>query len=107
MSRKSLFLILMGLLFLTANVYLFYSAPVKLDVNNENNEVALEYSNQEMFSILAAVNDKARTLYTKSIVGGGKKVGLHFHEDWESIDVEAGPLPALFLRETSLLKKVI
>ncbi|MFY0598483.1 MAG: DUF3365 domain-containing protein [Cyclobacteriaceae bacterium] len=56
------------------------------------------YSIEEAFEIVAKENDVARTLYTKAIVGAGKKQGLKFHEDWEKDDVEAGPLPALFLR---------
>ncbi|MEM6829094.1 MAG: DUF3365 domain-containing protein [Bacteroidota bacterium] len=57
-----------------------------------------KYSIEEAFEIVAAENDVARTLYTKAIVGAGKKQGMKFHEDWEKDDVEAGPLPALFLR---------
>ncbi len=56
------------------------------------------YSIEEAFEIVAAENDVARTLYTKAIVGAGKNQGLKFHEDWEKDEVEAGPLPALFLR---------
>jgi hypothetical protein len=56
------------------------------------------YSVEEAFKIVAKENDVARTLYTKAIVGAGKKNGLKFHEDWEKDSVEAGPLPALFLR---------
>ncbi len=56
------------------------------------------YSVKEAFEIVAKENDVARTLYTKAIVGAGKKKGLKFHEDWAKDDVEAGPLPALFLR---------
>lgn len=56
------------------------------------------YSIKEAFEIVATENDVARTLYTKAIVGAGKKNGLKFHEDWEKDEVEAGPLPALFLR---------
>lgn len=56
------------------------------------------YAIEEAFEIVARENDVARTLYTKAIVGEGKKKGLAFHEDWEKDEVEAGPLPALFLR---------
>ena len=56
------------------------------------------YSIEEAFEMVATENDVARTLYTKAIVGAGKKQGLKFHEDWEKDEVEAGPLPALFLR---------
>ncbi|NLR90774.1 c-type heme family protein [Flammeovirga agarivorans] len=57
-----------------------------------------KYSIQEAFTIVAKENDVARTLYTKAIVGEGKKKGLKFDEDWEKDHIEAGPLPALFLR---------
>lgn len=57
-----------------------------------------KYSIEEAFEIVAKENDVARTLYTKAVVGAGKKKGLKFHEDWEKDDMEAGPLPALFLR---------
>lgn len=56
---------------------------------------------EDAFRIIAHENEKTRTLYTKKIVGLGKKAGIGFHEDWEKADVEAGPLPALFLRGTS------
>ena len=42
-----------------------------------------------------------RTLYTQSIVGAGKKAGLHFDEHWEKDGVDAGPLPALFLSKAA------
>lgn len=59
------------------------------------------FSVEEAFKVVAKENDIARTLYTKAIVGGGKKVGLKFHEDWEKDTLHAGPLPALFLRGIS------
>ena len=55
----------------------------------------------EAFKILAHENDLTRMLYTKSIVGPGKKNGLKFDEEWAKDDIEAGPLPALFLRLTA------
>lgn len=64
----------------------------------EAQESDKKYSIEEAFEIVAAENDVARTLYTKAIVGAGKAQGLKFHEDWEKDEVEAGPLPALFLR---------
>ncbi len=64
----------------------------------ENNKI---YSIEEAFEIVAKENDVTRTLYTKAIVGAGKKQGLGFHEDWAKDAVEAGPLPALFLRGIS------
>lgn len=57
-----------------------------------------KYSIEEAFTIVAEENDIARKLYTAAIVGEGQKKGLKFDEHWEKDDVEAGPLPALFLR---------
>jgi len=56
------------------------------------------FSVEEVLEMVAKENDITRTLYTKAIVGGGKKQGMKFDEDWRKDDVEAGPLPALFLR---------
>lgn len=58
----------------------------------------LEFSVAEVLEMVSKENDITRTLYTKAIVGAGKKQGLKFDEDWQKADVEAGPLPALFLR---------
>ena len=41
-----------------------------------------------------------RELWTKQIVGMGQERGLKFDKRWREPEVEAGPLPALFLRET-------
>ncbi|MCK8523364.1 DUF3365 domain-containing protein [Aquimarina sp. D1M17] len=56
---------------------------------------------EDVLTMIAEENDVTRTLYTKGIVGAGKKQGLKFDEDWQDEDVEAGPLPALFLRGIS------
>lgn len=56
------------------------------------------FSVAEVLTMVAHENDVTRTLYTKAIVGGGKKQGFKFDEDWQDEKVEAGPLPALFLR---------
>ena len=56
------------------------------------------FSVAEVLEMVAKENDITRTLYTKAIVGQGKKQGMKFDEDWRKNDVEAGPLPALFLR---------
>ncbi|MFD2565711.1 c-type heme family protein [Aquimarina rubra] len=55
----------------------------------------------DILTLVAEENDITRTLYTKGIVGAGKKQGLKFDEDWQDDEVEAGPLPALFLRGIS------
>jgi hypothetical protein len=58
----------------------------------------MEFAVAEVLEMVAKENDITRTLYTKAIVGGGKKQGMKFDEDWQKEEVEAGPLPALFLR---------
>ncbi|MGY5351648.1 c-type heme family protein [Wenyingzhuangia sp. IMCC45533] len=52
----------------------------------------------DVLTMVAHENDVTRTLYTKAIVGAGKKQGFKFDEEWQDEKVEAGPLPALFLR---------
>jgi adenylate cyclase len=56
------------------------------------------YSVDQVLEMVAKINDVTRTLYTKAIVGEGKKQGMKFDEDWRKNEIEAGPLPALFLR---------
>lgn len=67
------------------------------------------FSVDEVLEMVAKENDITRTLYTKAIVGEGKKQGMKFDEDWRKNDVEAGPLPALFLRgiATSIKKGTV
>lgn len=99
MTKKTFFYSLLILLLIALNVYLFVTAPAPL-----SQDKALEkktYSVEEAFELLAHLNDSYRTLYTKAIVGKGKENGLNFDEDWQNKKVEAGPLPALFLRGTS------
>lgn len=59
------------------------------------------FSVEEVLSMVAQENAITRTTYTKRIVGGLKSQGLKFDEDWRDDEVEAGPLPALFLRGIS------
>ena len=99
MSNKTIFLLIIVFVFITMNSYLFITAPAPL--NENKNEEPHTFSVNDGFKILAKLNDEYRTLYTKKIVGGGKKAGLSFDEDWRNDEVEAGPLPALFLRATS------
>ncbi len=68
--------------------------PEKTEVTGEANM----FSVAEVLEMVAKENDVTRTLYTKAIVGKGKAQGMKFDEDWRKDDVEAGPLPALFLR---------
>ncbi len=79
-------------------IYLFVSAPLPLD-DKKNQQATIPV--EQMFTLLQAENAAARLIWTKEIVGEGKKAGLKFDEHWRDADVEAGPLPALFLRETA------
>ena len=54
-----------------------------------------------VFAVLEAEHDSVRLLWAEEIVGAGQKRGLRFDEDWHEEGVDAGPLPALFLRETA------
>lgn len=54
-----------------------------------------------LFEVIELQNDAVRQLWTAEIVGNGKEIGLSFDEDWRKGDVQSGPLPALFLRDTS------
>lgn len=84
--------------FLVVGIYLFAQRPTPLvDGDSAGRLIPVE----SMFRILAAENDAARELYTKTIVGDGMKAGLDFSEKWREADVAAGPLPALFLREAA------
>jgi adenylate cyclase len=81
-----------------AAIYLFATRPAPLaDGAAAGRTVAIE----RVFRILAAENDTVRALWTADIVGAGGKAGLKFHEKWRDADVLAGPLPALFLRESA------
>ncbi len=60
-----------------------------------------KFSVSDVLAMVSEENDITRTLYTKAIVGAGKKQGLKFDEDWQDDAIEAGPLPALFLRGIS------
>lgn len=76
-------------------VYLFVSAPPLLA---EKSTVGETIPIEQVLSVIAAENDIVRALYTKEIVGAGLNAGLAFDERWQDQNVEAGPLPALFLR---------
>ncbi|HMI87854.1 MAG TPA: DUF3365 domain-containing protein [Polyangiaceae bacterium] len=82
-----------------ATVYLFVTAPPPLADASAGDGKRL--SAHEVLEICAAENAAVRELYTNEIVGAGQKVGLRFDEQWEQLKFDAGPLPALFLRQTS------
>lgn len=79
-------------------VYLFATAPADLDDSaSGGRDVPVE----TLFRLLDAENASIRAIYTAEIVTPGLKNGLKYREDWKTKDVHAGPLPALFLRETA------
>ncbi len=79
-------------------VYLFVNAPQRLAAQpTPTGTVPI----RAVFSILEIENDAARALWTDEIVTRGTAVGLTFGERWRDEAVHAGPLPALFLRETA------
>ncbi len=56
---------------------------------------------ETVFAILEAENGAVRKLWTTHIVGAGQERGLDFDKHWREPNLEADPLPALFLRETA------
>lgn len=84
--------------FILAAIYLFASAPPELPDGKGRGQLVPA---ETVLALLDAENASIRAMYTREIVGEGKKHGLAFREDWKKEDVPAGPLPALMLRETS------
>jgi len=84
-------------------VYLFVTAPPPLPEEQGLASRAEALPVRVLFEVLAQEQSIARTIYTSKIVGPGLKAGLKFSEDWKEAEVEAGPLPALLLREVSTL----
>lgn len=87
------------LVLIALGIYLFVTAPVPLE--EETVEAGKLIPIETVLQLVATENDIARMLYTKDIVGAGEKAGLKFDEHWRDADIEAGPLPALFLREAA------
>ena len=52
-----------------------------------------------VFTMLEAENDVAREIWANDIVRIGQERGLRFDKDWHDEGLDAGPLPALFLRK--------
>ena len=88
---------IIALLLILLITWTFVSAPLPLEDARGSASIPIE----DVFRVIAKENDIIRTLYTKSIVGQGKKAGLKFDEDWENADIQAGPLPALFLAKAA------
>jgi len=80
-------------------VYLFVTAPTALPEASAGGGKRL--TPHEVLEICAGENAAVRELYAQEIVDAGQKVGLRFDEKWEQLKFDAGPLPALFLRQTS------
>ena len=79
-------------------IYLFATAPPDLD---DSASAGRDVPVETLFRLLDAENASIRAIYTAEIVTPGLKKGLEYREDWKTKDVHAGPLPALFLRETA------
>jgi hypothetical protein len=79
-------------------VYLFVNAPPPLVAEASP---GARIPIRTVFAILDNENAAARALWTDEIVARGTAVGLRFDEHWRDDGVQAGPLPALFLRETA------
>lgn len=94
------FSILGALALITLSIYLFASAPPPLPEAGAKTGRTVPIN--AVLALVAAENDIARALYTNDIVGAGKKVGMAFDEKWRERGVQAGPLPALFLRESAM-----
>lgn len=91
-------LAVIGVVAVMTSIYLFATAPPPLAATTPPTDTIPMRS---VFSMLELENDAARALYSEEIVNRGKGVGLVFHERWRNESVQAGPLPALFLRETA------
>jgi hypothetical protein len=100
-KRRERFVIAV-LLLVVAGIYLFVSAPPKLS-QLEDGASGVRVPVERFFSLLDTENASIRAMYTAEIVGPGQRNGLKFDEAWKRGEVLAGPLPALFLRETSSL----
>ncbi|MBT5738000.1 MAG: hypothetical protein HN891_00045 [Planctomycetes bacterium] len=92
---------LTALALILAIVWAFASAPPALP-DHQRSSTTATIPIGLVLETVARENDVVRSLYTKSIVGAGLKAGLRFDENWKNADVQAGPLPALFLREAAL-----
>ncbi len=90
------------LLFILLSILILLAACGGVPEENTSTQASDKvFAVADVLTLVAKENDITRTLYTKGIVGAGKKQGLKFDEDWQDDDVEAGPLPALFLRGIS------
>lgn len=96
---KSPGFVLVALTLVVLAIYLFVSAPPVLSETAGEAEATIPI--EKVLETVAAENDIVRALYTGEIVAKGPAVGLAYDEHWREEAVEAGPLPALFLREAA------
>ena len=78
-------------------VLIVVNAPPPDDAVNK--EAGPPVSIRTVFTILETENDVAREIWANDIVKIGQERGLRFDKDWHDEGLDAGPLPALFLRE--------
>jgi hypothetical protein len=99
--------IITALALIALSIYLFVQAPSALPEEDAVSGELIPIGT--VLRVVAAENDAVRALWTREIVGAGGTAGLAFNENWRDEDLEAGPLPALFLRlaATSLEKNPI
>lgn len=92
--------VLLGLGVLLSFAAAFWvNKPVVLSEESTGSEKTIPI--ETVLAIVQEENAAVRGLYTREIVGAGQEVGLVFDADWQEPAVQAGPLPALFLRETA------
>ena len=92
------FLTMMALFGLVA-IYLFVSAPQPLpEAGTALGHGEARVPVVALFDAANTLNSLTRKIYTERIVAAGQAAGLKFGENWLEDGVEAGPLPALFLR---------
>jgi adenylate cyclase len=82
---------------IVAGIYAFVTAPQLLAEGSASGD-ARSVSIATVFDTVDAINAATRKLYTEEVVGKGSRHGLRFAEEWRADGVDAGPLPALFLR---------
>ncbi len=80
-------------------IYLFATAPTPLPDTDRLAGKTLPV--EILFEILAREQATARATYNRDIVGPGLASGMKFDESWKEAGVEAGPLPAVLLREVA------
>src|SRR5215218_8996170 len=83
---------------IVAGIYAFVTAPQPLTESGAASAGVRSVSVAAVFDTVNAINEATRKLYTAEVVGKGSRHGLKFAEDWRTEGVDAGPLPALFLR---------